>query len=180
DLRVADIRDRPRADDALGRPLPAEIRVELREFLPLAGLLRHPRGLAFLDLAAFEPREAAPVVREAVAVPMELAVAHDVDARLGLLAQHVDEGVVQQRLDLLRIDLAAVPHVADDRAQLRGPFEAAGMGGQNPFRASLHGPWASVAPGSFKAPGKRARCTKKLDRKGHAAVTAIFLIRGRG
>src|SRR5690606_37441056 len=104
--------------------------------------LRHPRGLAFLDLAAFEPREAAPVVREAVAVPLELAVADDVDPRLGLLAQHVDERVVQQRLDLARIDFAAVPYAADDRAELRGPFEAAGMGRQNPFRASLHTPEA--------------------------------------
>src|SRR5690606_23072568 len=60
DLRVADIRDGAGADDALRGPFPAEVRVELGELRALAGLLRHPRRLALLHLAALEPGETAP------------------------------------------------------------------------------------------------------------------------
>src|SRR5690606_3814059 len=123
---------------------PAKVRVELGELRALARPLRHPHRLALLHLAAREPGEPSAVVREAVAVPTELAVADDVDAGLRLLSEDVDDRVMQERRDVVRIDVAPVADAAGHLAQLGRPLEPAAMGRENTPYAPLHA--ASAAP----------------------------------
>src|SRR5690606_635459 len=152
----ADIRDGTGADDALRRSRPAEVLVELGELEPLAGALRHPRRLALLHLAAREPRQAASVVRQAVAVAAELAVADDVDPGAGLLLEHVNDRVAQPRLDRLRIRFPPPANSARRLRALRRPLEPPGVGRQYAVRASLHCAFGSRAPSPASAACARA------------------------
>ena len=90
---LADVGDGPVADGALRRQelFEVQVLVELGEFDALARVAAHPTGFARLALARRQPREPPAVVREAEADLAQFAVADDVDARVGLFADGLDD-----------------------------------------------------------------------------------------
>ena len=67
-----------------------------------------------------------------------LAVGDDVDAGLALLADHLDDGLLHPRGELVLVDRLFVEQIPHHAREVRRPRQAAGMGGENAVGAPLH------------------------------------------
>ena len=67
-----------------------------------------------------------------------LAVGDDVDARLALLADHLDDGLLHPRGEFVLVDRLFVEQIPHHAGEVRRPRQAAGMGGENAVGAPLH------------------------------------------
>src|SRR5262249_53597273 len=137
-LGLAGVADRPdthrlaRGGDAVAR---IELGIELGEtFAVGAALERIVARLHRTPLESGQYRQQILRPRDRLA---ELAVAHHVEAGLGLPAHHLADRLGQAVLiGGLVIGLPALPR-ADEFEQFRRPDQAADMGGENPIGAAL-------------------------------------------
>ena len=121
---LADVADGSVADGTLRRqePFEIEILVKLRELQALAGVAAHPPGFARLDFARPQARQPPAIIREAEAGFAQLAVADDVDARVGLSADHLGHaGAIQASRVRSENSFGAVFHASHSIAPARLP-----------------------------------------------------------
>ena len=159
---VLDRRDRDRVGDRLDVILGVELLVELGEALAVGALGERIAGRG-VERPPLEAGHALDHILRPGNALAELAVADDVDADLGLLADHLGDRLLEVagvRRGVVALALLLGAQVLPDHVRAD---QAADMGGENPVGAAVHGfppgVRGSVAMVSRSSAGLQTRLT---------------------
>ncbi len=146
---LADVGDGSVADGALRRQelLEVQVLVKLREFDALTRVAAHPAGFARIHFARRQPREPPAIVGEAEADFAQLAVADDVDARVGLFADGLGDAGLHASHHRGEIGASAGHKAEGHLAQIARTIQAPGVRGENAIGAVFHASHCIAAGG---------------------------------